>query len=1169
MKNAIWALLAACGTLTACATRAQDAPANLENGYVLQAPQKGVRVVLDENGAWGGNQAGSTHQNGADYRIEKTLEVPAGALAGAKEARLRVFMSVLDYSNGGDAAKPSNGLDETFDLVVNGQSETVRTDAGFSSRATPNESLLYSWHDFVIPLARLKAGANTFSIHKSAGTKNDDYLYIGIDNSIERGHSRSSMDGGKTWSHVLNTLNTRGEYMMRLLLLDTETKADAVWTPKDVRDGGHLFGYAAREKSDTLRLELDAAKIDRSAPSRLTINFAGAPPQVESANFTLPAPTASTRSLTYRFAAGAVPRLLEIKGDVTSARFDYKRDPYPMEAAAASVDLAPRVLAARGKAAARVPAARLTDDGFIVENALLQARFSTKAGLQMQSLRHELLNRNVLANPALTKLFLLEIGGKRYGAADWQVKKVTLLKSGTLQKSGASTRGVAVDLFLPSQSLAARFTIFAEKDALRFGLNVANKSTDSRTWKTAFPHLAGIELSDKAEDDAYLFPYKGGIIGPLDANLRTAYGEDSAWWQMIDVFSPTGGAGFSVRADDAKGMYKAPALRKGIAPRAGAQVTTIGNGTAPELLWKDSLESAPGLAVTLEYLARTRAAGKSFAPPDAVLFAHDGDWKNAMREYSQWAHTTWKWRRFSSHLDDVWNIGTIGWGANRKLAGGEFFEPAIFRNGKFRTDFLDPNNDAIEPYGWWEWADKGPWGVPLRPVEELKSALGEPFYGFINPYIGVDGATQDIGYSQNMGDYKYHASWGGLPAFRAYLADLKKRGHAPLLYTCPILVDANSEMGKKYGAKYGVINPLISPGAPAPKNTPKDYVGAYGSYNMCFDNADYPPIAAQQIARILADTGADGLRMDVLGNPNFACSNPLHKHLYAEAGHNEYLRGSARFAALTRAAVDKSAPGAALTSEFPGYDFLFHNLDGALVYESSWNLSQVQTLRPLPVNLLRFYFPEFKTFDIDELEPTARIAGSTAFRFWNGIAAFGTTYAPREHQILKDNGDAFNAPNAQPLIDTLLPRVYANRFASGDKTLFTIINRSEFTVNEPLLALPLRADQRVFDLTNGREIVPEKRGVALQLRPREAACLARFSRVLATPQRTAEGWKIALPESKIERRLSLCAADGAIIKTQNVTSGGTQILIDDAKTPAIYVKLFAGKYLTDAAELPR
>ena len=1161
-------LLATCGVYSTGALRAQEVASPptdvaLKNGYFLREPQPGVRVVLDENGSWGGPDNGSTHQNGSDAWVEKTLEVPAQALAGVQEARLRVFMAVMDYSNSGDFTKPANGLDETFDLVINGQSETYRTDAGFSSRATPTGSLVWKWHDFKIPVAMLKAGANTFLFRKSAGTKGDDYLYIGIDTSIERGHSRMSKDGGKTWSKTsINELDVPGEYMVRLILLTATTKTAAVWTPQTVRDERNLFGYAVREESGTLRLELDTAKIDKGAPSRLTVDFQGAPPQVETAGFALPVPTANPGSLIYEFAAGTAPRIVEIKGGVTSARFDYEGDPDSTEAAAPSVDLAPRVLAARGKAAARVPAARLTKDGFIVENALLQARFSTKAGLQMQSLRHELLNRNVLTNPALTKLFLLEIDGKRYGAANWQVKKVTLVKS------GASTRGVAVDLFLPAQSLAARFTISAETSDFRFGLNVINRSSEARTWKTAFPHLAGVQLSPRASDDSYLFPYNGGIMGPLDANLRTAYGEGSAWWQMIDLFSPSGGAGFSVRVADANGMYKAPALRKGIAPRAGAEITAIGYGTAPALLWKNSLDAAPGLAVTYEYLARTRAAGKGFAPPDAVLTAHSGDWKNAMREYSQWAHKTWKWRAFSSHLDNVWNIGTIGWGANH-LDNGESVYTSIFRDGKFRTDFLDPNNDALEPYAWWEWSDKGPWETPLRPAEAAREIWGTPFYDFIKNYIGTDGATQNLGYSQNMGDYKPHASWGGLPAFHAYLAALKKRGVAPLLYTCPPLADANSDMGKKYGAKYGVVNPLIAPGQVAAKNTPKDYVGSFGSYNMCFDNADYPPIVAQQMARVLHDTGADGIRMDVLGNANYACSNPLHKHLYAEPGHNEYLRASARLAALTRAAVDKSAPGAALTSEFPGYDFMCHNLDGALVYETSWNLASVQTLRPLPVNLLRFYFPEFKTFDLDDLEPTTRVPGSAAFRFWNGMAAFGIPHAPREHQILKDNGDAFNAPGAQPLISTLLPRVYANRFTSGDKTLFMLINRREFTVNAPLLALPLRADQHVFDLTNGREIVPEKRGVALQLRPREAACLARFSRVLATPQRTADGWKIALPESKIERRLALCAADGAIIKTQNVTSGGTQILIDDAKTPATYVKLFAGKYLTDAAELPR
>jgi hypothetical protein len=1157
---------------------AQDATQTLEGGWRVERPVPGVRVVLDENGVWGGSSdTGTTHQNSADYWIEKTLVVPAEALAGAKQARLRVLMAIQDYSQGGDPKKPGNGLDETFDLVVNGQSKTYADSDNFPGRADLSEPLKWEWHDFLIPVSQIKLGKNTFVFRKTAGTKGDDYLYIGIDNSIARGHSRISTDGGKTWRNdPINTANAHGEYLVRLLLLDREMgKTGATWTPQQIDDNEKIFGFAGIESANgkalknvvvdnaatlegdaRLRLELDNTKIDRQFPVQIRAHFSGAAPRMvlrDAQNKVLDVkPKIEGDLLSLELPVShAAPALIEIQGGENAATtlqkfsIHFATDPFPVDAVP-EVDLAPHIAAPQFKAAKRAPAARLTANGFVLENGLMRMTFGSKPHLQLISIRHELLGKNILAHPENAKLFLVEVGGKRFSAADWQVKSFKVLPD---------KKSVQAQLALPEYSLAATLVFAVDESTLRMKLNVANNGKTAQSWKTAFPQLGGLQLSQEEKNDTYLFPFKGSVIAALPANLRSIYGNNTAWWQMIDLFSPTGGAGISLRADDASGLYKSLALRKGVTAAAGAYINTQApNDMDESLIWKNSLDAAPGTAMTFEYLQRTRAPGQSFAPPDGVLQFHSGDWRPAMQEYSRWAHKAWKWRPFSPKLSDAWNVVSPGWGRGM-----------LWQDGQYRLDYGDKNNDVWELYGWWNYADKAPWQVPLEEIEKLF----DPKTALLRGHLVTNPATGKTQWQQNLGDYDgYHPEWGGLPAFQKYIQQIKDRGVVPMLYTCPQMADANTQTGKKYGEKYGIVNPLWK------KNksfvtpfTPENYVGLFYAWAMCPDNEFYPDYVADQMARVIRETGADGMRMDVWGYGGQACTNPQHKHLFAEPGHNAYLQASAAAIQKVRDAVDKEKPGAILTTEYSGADFMMHSLDGAIVYESSNNLKSYQTLRPVPVNLMRFYFPEFRPFDLDNLDPKNRVPGSFEFRFWNAMPAFGVVHAPPYHRVLQENGDAFNAPGAQPLVPTLQSRLYAHRFAGGEKTIWMLINGGQFTSDAPTLGVLPDANFHYFDLLNGKELTPQSGQLSIKLRPRQTAAIARFSRRITATKTAPNEANVTVKNAAPDARLVLCDGEGAPISETKVAGAQTKITLPaSSKAIPACVKLFEGKYLRDAAQ---
>jgi hypothetical protein len=1160
--------------------RAQDATQLLEGGWRVEKPASGVRVVLDENGVWGGSSdTGTTHQSGDEYWIEKTLMVPAEAIAGAKQARLRVLMAIQDYSQMGDPKKTANGLDESFDLVVNGQSKTYATSDNFPGRANLTSPLKWEWHDFLIPVAQIIPGKNTFVFRKTAGAKGDDYLYIGIDNSIARGHSRVSTDSGKTWRNdPINTAGAHGEYLMRLLLLDREVKASATWTPQKIDDSAKLFGFAGIEnesgmalrnvvsanaatlEGDTrLRLELDSTKVDRQFPVQIRAQFSGSAPRmtlrdaqdkvIEAAPeivgselyFELPALSAQPALLEFQSAKNAATALQKVS-------LDYSTDPLPLDSAS-DVDLTPRIAAPQFKAVKRAPAARLTPNGFILENGLMQMTFDTKPHLQLRSIRHELLGKNILAHPENAKLFLVEVGDKRFGAADWKVQNIKIAPD---KKSMQSL------LSLPEYSLSAALTLAIDADSCRMKLNVVNAGKTAQSWKTAFPQLGGLQLSAEEKNDTYLFPFKGSVIGAQSANLRSVYGNNSAWWQMMDLFSPTGGAGISLRADDASGLFKSPALRKGVAAAAGASISTQAlNDMDENLIWENSLSAAPGTAMTFEYLGRTRAPGKSFAPPDGVLQFHAGDWRRPMEDYSRWAHKTWKWHPFSPKLNDVWNVVSPGWGRGM-----------LWKDGHYRLDYGDENNDVWELYGWWNYADKAPWQVPFEEIEKLF----DPKTSALRGHIVTNPATGKTQWQQNLGDYDgYHPEWGGLPAFQKYVQEIKDRGVVPMLYTCPQMADANTKTGQKYGAKYGIVNPLWQKNNPyATPFTPENYVGMFYAWAMCPDNDFYPDYAAGQMARVIRETGADGLRMDVWGYGGQACTNPQHRHNFAEPGHNAYLQASAAAIQKVRDAVDKVKPDAILTTEYSGADFMMHSLDGAIVYESSNNVKSYQNLRPVPVNLMRFYFPEFRPFDLDNLDPKNRVSGSAEFRFWNAMPAFGVVHSPKYHRILQENGDAFNAPGATPLAPTLQTRIYANCFASGDKTIWMLINGGQFTSDAPVLGVLPNANFHTFDLLNGKELMPQNNQLSIKLRPRQTATIARFARRLAATKTGMNAMEISIKNAKSDARLVLCDSEGAAISETKVVSAQTKIALPEhSKAIPACVKLFEGEYLRDAAQWPQ
>lgn len=1022
-----------------------------------------VRVVRDDDGQWGGPSGGITHQLGSSYQARKILDltsVPADAWDAASEVRLSAYFCVRDFSS--SLLGKANGLDEAFEVVVNGKVHAFPNNGG-APVYPDGKPMVLSWFDFALPKEEFVRERNEIVFRKAPTTKGkpDDYLYLGIAPGGPRGNSALSLDGGKTWSDKqLNTIGARGEYMVRLFLLGGKRGFESTWRPGSnppLSDPAKVVLYAGAHGGET-RMEWAGEGLDITHPVTAVVETGGPGgfqlQWLDAEGKPLP-PVKATGPRFETVLAGKRTSGVVVQTAVQSLTLRGARG---YHAAEPPIDLSPPIAPPAGKPAPREPACRIENGVAILENATLRCRFTSAGRLALASLFNELARAEVVRQPDKLDLFLVETGTDQFsGSRDFECR--------SLRPDGGT--GFTADLFLPARSLAATFTASIDAEGLRLGLSLANRGAAPLDFKVAFPHLSGLALGGDPAGDHYFFPRGGGIIAGRPALIRQGYGDHQALYQLLDLFSPALGAGLSLRVDDADGRYKILSLTRHLPGGATGLTLAPECPAKPEFQFSRTFDPVPGTGMAVEYLRRTRPPGGSFAPAPAVLAAHPGNWKTPMKDYAQWAHRVWKFRPHPSRLDGVTTMIPIGWGWGR--------EP-MFKDGKYQTGFLKPGRDCIELMSWWEWSPLGPWSTPF---DQLKAKIGEASYKRWEPYFVIDPVTGKTMWNNQPGDYEgYNARFGGLPAFRQAVADYKKSGALITLYTDPFRLDDACRTGRAHGREWTVILPSGEPSK------------SYEVWNPCHDLPEVRQWAADTMARVLRETGADGIRLDEYGHRGWACHNPAHRHTFAEPGCTEWQRATAEATKMIRAAMDGVDPRSVLTTEHPGYDYLMQHLDGCITYDLT---VQATPLRPLECNAQRFYFPECKPYELDH-----RGADRDCHkRFWNLVAAFGRELPPAMVAIYKEHADVLASRDCEPLVPTLMPRVYANRFSAGGKTLWTLYNATGHTVDGPVLEVELAEGQRLVELLGNTELPATGAGrhrLNLYLPRGGVACVARLPR---------------------------------------------------------------------------
>jgi hypothetical protein len=1131
----------------------------------------GVTVVRDDAGNWGGMTNGITHMNREEYTARKILDlsdVPVTVWEAARELRLSVYFMVHDYS--WHDLPQANGLDEAYEVTVNGKSRVHPTNGGAPVYWNGKQPAM-AWYDFSLRRDELRRGPNEILIRKAPGSKGDDYLYLGIDNTIKRGNSAVAFDG-KNWTQEKLTIpGGNGEYMVRLYLLEQPTSFQVRYRPghqPPLDDPQQLVRFVGARRASTsaagltvpadqiLRLEWRPEELDATAPLEVTAQVSGAVEIAWLNNEDKPVQPVRGEGVVKLSAPGSLrPGGLTLRptgGAITlkEVTFTGHRAYYPRPA---QVNLCPVIAPpACGAKLPVKPASCLVTGQYMdtatLDNGLLTARFAKGSHLRLVSLMNHVTKTEMVRQPDALGLFWVMVGDKAYtGSRDFELRSFKVL-----------VKGFEAELRLPNPALQATLRATMEDEGLRLGLKLVNAGPAPVDFKLSFPHLAGLGVSDQAAEDYYFYPWGGGLINDAPALIRRGYGDYEALYQVMDLYSPARGGGLYLRLDDSQGWHKLLTLRKVVPgqPEAnGDSLIGVQSRVREEYRVPNPLPAVPGTGMSAEYLRRTRAPGGSFTPAEAVLSAHAGDWHTALQSYAGWAHRVWKWRPFPSRLKSVRHMMPAGWG-----------QGILFKDGKYRTDIIKPPQpgipgptitNSLELMSWWEWS---PLGFFMTPLDQIVEKFGQSVYNRWKSYFVKDPVTGQMMWNNQPGDYlTYNDRFGGLPAFRQAIQTYQKMGSLVTLYTDPFRLDENCPTGQAHGRQWCVINQK------------GELSTEYEVFNPCYDLPAARQWAADTMERVMRETGADGIRLDEVGHRGWACYNPDHRHTYQEPGITQWQKATTEMVKMVHAGMDRVRADLVLTTEFPGYDYMMPHLEGAITYDLSL---QATPLRPLEINLQRFYFPECKPYELDYrgMDPQLRKV------FWNGADSFERYFPLPYMTVLNENEAAYQGRDCTALLSTPgnAPGLYINRFGDGDKTLYHLYNASGFTYEGVVLAVKLSPGQHLFDLLGCAEVAvstPAGQSLSharLYLPRNDVGCIVRLTRRLQQISRQEQTLTVTVNRLPGACQLALADAQGRLLYTQPARMGLNKLPLDQLTVsgqPAC-LKLLAGGTLVDVAALP-
>jgi len=263
------------------------------------------------------------------------------------------------------------------------------------------------------------------------------------------------------------------------------------------------------------------------------------------------------------------------------------------------------------------------------------------------------------------------------------------------------------------------------------------------------------------------------------------------------------------------------------------------------------------------------------------------------------------------------------------------------------------------------------------------------------------------------------------------------------------------------------------------------------AYNP-WDNSTRKEDHYKGMAKLISETEADGVVLDTKGSSSY--------ELQAAAD-------------SVRKGVVMYSEGMAITKDMPG--IISGRVHNAIYYSPELNLNK----------LIKPDFSIFRVCDVGE----DIIHREIAISFFNGYGTELNMFRPggRDGQyredldmlaattlILRQNNDAFLDLNWTPLIKTTIDDVFVNKWKSGEKTIFTVLNMRHEGVMDNLFEVDNPAGKHYVSLWNHENLIPvTEKGV---------------SRIKAS----ASGWHASYAGTRMEASVDCIAELPELLKSR-------------------------------------
>ena len=484
-------------------------------------------------------------------------------------------------------------------------------------------------------------------------------------------------------------------------------------------------------------------------------------------------------------------------------------------------------------------------------------------------------------------------------------------------------------------------------------------------------------------------------------------------------------------------------------PAWGAGVSFMPRDLEGVFRWYRMAKDETGCSYSLEFLPETIEPGESWQCVPTAVAVVPGDWKDQLQVYLDWVKT--------------------------------WYRPIAPRKPWFGRVFAFPSYSPTSPM------DR-PLAERLDFLERARltrEALGACDYMHLFGWA----KTEEYGH---WGAYDQYFQLGGKDRFIEAVRESQGQKLPVGLYLDGYLVSTRSQKPSQEEREAWAVRT---------EDGEMLYHKSYDAHSMCPSVPEWREYLTGVYRRVAKEIQPDGMYVDEFGK----CM--VSRTCYStEHGHDVPMGMCRAEWELTRQ-IREAVPGKIATyCEYVPADVACQWLDGAFGHVPLYgHRSGYDDVAPHYVNLQRFAFPDFKTFQLIYSVPLEN--GNwylLKYPFFDGDGYYlkGTCLQSDDHsrafhrqvfRVQHAYAEAFTSRDVEPLVRTEVPNLFANRFSTADETVWTLYNANYRTVRGHVMTVRHREGARYVDAWNEGAVEVEVGGesarLSFEIGPRSVGCV--------------------------------------------------------------------------------